>query len=162
METSTDTKNTITLSDRANSWQQNVFLSTYSPPLAVHFCQPWTRACIPRSWKAAWQSRTWISSTSLSSLLKHHPLPHYAHIHCLDSTKMQQVSMNVSGCHFSAWRNLVTHLCFIHTSMSDIILTGCPSATICHTATKCHGIVVGMFSLYCHTTTICLWGCGPT
>ena len=31
---------------------------------------------------------------------KHHPPPHCTHIHCLDSTDVQQVSMNVSGCHF--------------------------------------------------------------
>ena len=30
----------------------------------------------------------------------HHSLPHSAHIHCLVSINIQQVSMNVSGCHF--------------------------------------------------------------
>jgi len=41
------------------------------------------------------------------------------------------------GATFSAWRNSVTHLCFISTSMSDIILSGCPSAAICQMATTC-------------------------
>ena len=30
----------------------------------------------------------------------------------------------------------MAHLCFIHASMSDAILSGCLSAAICHTATK--------------------------
>ena len=36
---------------------------------------------------------------------------------------------------FPAWRNSVTHFCFIRTSMSDAIWSDCPSAAICHTAT---------------------------
>jgi len=34
------------------------------------------------------------------------------------------------------WRNSVAHLCFICTSMSDGILSDCPSTAICHTTTK--------------------------
>ena len=30
----------------------------------------------------------------------HHPPPHCAHIHCLVSTNVQQMSMNVNGCNF--------------------------------------------------------------
>ena len=45
--------------------------------------------------------------------------------------------------------------CFIHTSMSDTILSDCPSA-ICRIATKRNGILVGRFNLYCHATNICL------
>ena len=37
---------------------------------------------------------------------------------------------------FSTWRNSIPHLRFIHTSMSDAILSDCPSAAICHTATN--------------------------
>jgi len=54
------------------------------------------------------------------------------------------------GAIFSAWRNSVTHLCFICTPMSDDILTNCPSAAICHTATKCNRILVERFNLDCH------------
>jgi len=42
---------------------------------------------------------------------------HCAHIHCLVSITAQQALMNVSGCHFSTWRNSFPHLCFVHTSM---------------------------------------------
>ena len=58
---------------------------------------------------------------------------------------------------FSAWRNPVTHLCFIYTSISGTILSDCPSAAVCHTATTRNKILVGRFSLYHHSTTICLW-----
>jgi len=44
----------------------------------------------------------------------------------------------------------VTYLCFTHASMSDAILSDCLSASFCHTATKCNGILVERFSLYCH------------
>jgi len=47
---------------------------------------------------------------------------------------------------FSTWRNSVTHLCFICTSTSDVILSDCLSAAICHMATKCNGILVGRFN----------------
>jgi len=57
---------------------------------------------------------------------------------------------------FPAWMNSVTPLCFICISMSDTILSDCPFAAICHTATKCNGVLVGRFSLYCHITNISL------
>ena len=59
---------------------------------------------------------------------------------------------------FSAWRNLMSHLSFIHTSTLDAILSDWP-ATITYTATKCNGEYVGRFSLYYHTISI--WHCGP-
>ena len=71
-------------------------------------------------------------------------------------------SASVSECHwapfFSTWGNSVPQLCFIHTSMSAIILSDFPSAAICHTATKCNGILVGRFNLYFRATNICLRG----
>ena len=35
----------------------------------------------------------------------------------------------------------MTHFFFIHSSTSDAILSDCPSAVICHTATMCNGIL---------------------
>ena len=70
--------------------------------------------------------------------------------------KYQWMSMGV------IWRNLVPQICFICTSMSYTILSNCPSAAICHTETKCSGILVRRFNPYCHTTNIHLWYCGPT
>jgi hypothetical protein len=47
-------------------------------------------------------------------------------------------------------------LCFIRTFMSDAILSDCPSAVICRTATKFNGILAARFNLYCHINNICL------
>jgi len=52
------------------------------------------------------------------------------------------------------WRQWVTHLCSIRTSMSDIVVSDHPSAAICHTATTWNGMLVGRFSLDCHPTNI--------
>ena len=57
------------------------------------------------------------------------------------------------GALFSMQRNSVTHLCSIHTSTSDHILSD--SAAICHAATTRNGSSVGRFSLCFHTTAIC-------
>uniref|UniRef100_A0A8C2TLL4 Uncharacterized protein n=1 Tax=Coturnix japonica TaxID=93934 RepID=A0A8C2TLL4_COTJA len=79
---------------------------------------------------------------------------HLNSIYCLVSINIHQAPMTVNGCHFfSTWRNSVPLLCFILTSTSDTILSGCPSAAICHTATTCNGIVVGRFSLCWHQST---------
>ena len=59
-----------------------------------------------------------------------------------------------AGAVFFSFRKSVPHLCSIHTSMSDAIVSDCPSAAICHTATKWNGILVETFSLYCHTTNM--------
>jgi len=53
---------------------------------------------------------------------------------------------------FSAWRNSMTHHCFIRTSILDTIVSDCPFPAICCTATKCNRILVGRFNL----TAICL------
>ena len=52
------------------------------------------------------------------------------------------------------WRQWVTHLCSICTSMSDIVVSDHPSAAICHTATTWNGMLVGRFNLDCHPTNI--------
>ena len=74
-------------------------------------------------------------------------------------SKRQWISVAII---FSTWRSLMTHLCFRCTSMSDTILSDCPSDAICHTATTCNGILVGRFNLYCCATNIHLWCPGLT
>jgi len=63
--------------------------------------------------------------------------------------KCRWISM---GTIFSAQRNSVALVCFIPTSVSYVILSDCPSAAICHVATKCNGTLVRRFNLYYHTT----------
>ena len=87
---------------------------------------------------------------------KVHPLPHCTCIHCLVSINVQQVLMNIRGCSFSFFCMeefndtpvLRMHFHVRYDGRSD-----CPSAAVCHTATKCNGILVGWFNFYCHTTT---------
>jgi len=99
---------------------------------------------------------------SLSPVLKRHPPPHCAHIHCLVSINVQQMLMVVSGCNFSCMEKFnSTHLLHMH-FMSDAVLLAYPSAAICHTSTTCNGILVGRLSFYCHTANICLCCGGPT
>jgi len=76
---------------------------------------------------------------------------------------------SMNGCHwaqffsvFSCMENSMTPLCFIRTPMSDTTQSDCPSAGICYTATKCKGILLERFNLYCHTTIICLYHHGPS
>jgi len=77
---------------------------------------------------------------------------------------LQKHSASINECQwvpFFKFRRIQSHTCFIWTSMSDINLSDCPPAATCLVARKCNEILVGMFSLYCHTTTIHLWCCVP-
>jgi len=105
--------------------------------------------------KYAWSSRLQLAfHIAVSTAETQQPMPHCAHIHWFVCTNVQQASINVNGCNFF-W-NGKPHLCFICTSITDAIVSDCPSAAICHTATKCNGILAGRFNLYCHTANICL------
>ena len=68
-----------------------------------------------------------------------HVPPHCAHIYCLVSINIQQVSTNVSGSNFFHIEEFNDIPFFINTFMSDTILSGCHSTAICHTATKWNG-----------------------
>jgi len=64
------------------------------------------------------------------------------------------------GAIVSVWTNSVPPLHFIYTSMSDTVLSDCPSAAICHTAATWNGILVGRFKTllpYHQHSTLTLW-----
>ena len=61
----------------------------------------------------------------------------------------------------SSWSNSVPPHCFMCTSVSDAIVADCPSAANCHVETMWNGILVGKFILFCQTTNVRLWYCGP-
>ena len=151
METTTDTKTTITLLDIS---YKTLFFHiittisyTFSPVMNKNLHAVLVKICTSRG-----------DPLSLSALLKCTTLClHCAHIHCLSLHTFSKRQWMSRGASFSAWRNSVTHLCFICTSISDTILSDFPSAAICHTAVKCNGILVGRFSLYCHNINIHLW-----
>lgn len=47
----------------------------------------------------------------------------------------------------------MTYLYFVRTSMSDIVVSHCPSVAIYHKATTCNSILGGRFNLYRHATS---------
>ena len=122
----------------------------------------WADCVLIISWcdSCMWLSGTWIVfHITVTTAEMHHPLPHCADIHCLVSIKIQKVSMTILF--FCMEKFNSTPLPHMH-SMSDAILSDCPSAAICHMARKCNGILAGRFNPYCHTTNIHLWYHGPT
>ena len=74
-------------------------------------------------------------------------------------SKHHWMSMGAIFFHMEEIRDTPLLIC---TSMSDAIVSDCPSAVICHMATTFNGILVGRFNFYCHTTNIHLWHYGPT
>jgi len=65
------------------------------------------------------------------------------------------------GAIFPTWRNSVPSLYLIHASMSDAIVSDCPTAANCYMATS-NRKLEGRFSLYCHLTNNYFWCHGPT
>ena len=104
----------------------------------MHFCQQCKRACIPCSEKSAPVVVAVTVTVPVTPAEMHNPPPHCGHIHCLVSINIKQASVSVNGClFFSAWRNSVTHFCFIWLPCQTSFYQ-CPSAAICHTATICN------------------------
>ena len=152
------TKSTVALFGRTNSQLQStlfpdschhylcIFASNEQEPACCAFkiyMTIWNVACLSHCSCHYWNAppTTSVCTHSLFGLQKH--------------------SASINECQwvqfFYTWRNSVTHLGFIHTSVSDTTLSVCPSATICHMATTCKGVLVGRFSLYCCTTSIHFW-----
>ena len=125
-----------------------------SPLLAVHFHQWWTGACIQYLIKSEPVEVIQYKST----LLKY--TTHFLAVWS-PSVFSKGWWMSMSAI-FSAWRNSVPQLCFIHTSTLVAMLSDCPSAAVCCMATTCNGILMGRFNLCCHTTNIWLWHCGQS
>ena len=158
METTTDAKSTITLFDIANSQLQTLFFNTVTI-ISYAFSPAKNKQPTCCAHKNLHQQR-WPTVTVITAEM-HHPPPHCTHTHCLISINVQQAGMSMGAIFFNfiyfAWRNSIIHLCFICSSMSETILSDCPSAAIYCTATKHNEILVGKFSFYCHTTNILPW-----
>jgi len=94
---------------------------------------------------------------------KHHPSYHCAHIHWLVFINVQQVSVDVSSCHFFCMEEFsdtpLLHLHF-HVRQHFVNLSIC-----CHLShsnkMEWNGMLLGKFNLYFHTINIHLWYCGP-
>ena len=86
---------------------------------------------MPRSSKSAPAEVTTITVTTAET--NHPPL-----------FGLHKCSASIDECQwvpFFQHGGIYHHLCFIHTSMSDAILSDCPSAAICCTATICDQIL---------------------
>ena len=105
METTTDTKSTVTLSCRANSQVQNtLFQLSRHHSLCIFTTDEQEPACHAHS--NLHQQRC----PTVTTAEMHHSPPHCAHIHCLVSINVQQTSVNVNRCCFFHMKDFsVTH-----------------------------------------------------
>ena len=92
METTKDRRITRTLFHRENSHLQNA--SSHHHYHGIFSSNEQKPAC--HAHKKLSRCR-WPTVTTAET---HHPSPHCAHIHCSDSITVQQVSVNISECHF--------------------------------------------------------------
>ena len=147
METTTDTKSTITLFHRAHAKLQNTIFNTtisigcvFSPVINRHLHAALRKIYSSRG------ATLFYSVSPLTTSLYSHPL-----------FGLHQCSLSIDKCQrchfFSTWMNFMTHLCFICASMPD---SNFVSAALCCTARVWTGILSGRFSLCCHITNICL------
>lgn len=123
----------------SRSWQLCVQSSFYSceysrhPPSTnchISILTPSFRVLL--SWYSAPSVVSWMLSADL------HGWPDQMHFFswcdsCASPPRMWWLSMSTI---FSTWRNSMTQLSSIHTSMSDITYSDCPTAAFCHTSTK--------------------------
>ena len=101
IETTTNTKSTTLLLDRANSPLQNTIFQ-YSHHHQMFCVDEWIKMLfILWCGNCAWLSRIQlVFDINDARAETQHPLPRCAHIHCLVSINVEQASVNVSGCHF--------------------------------------------------------------
>ena len=136
METTTDTKRTITLSNRTHSQLQTLLLSTLTttaksaPVQMTHYSHSWNAPPAAS-----------LCSCPLLGL----------HKHSVSTDEWQWVPFLFKG----------MPLLQVHFHFSAILSVRC-SAVICPTATTCNGILVEWFSPYCHITNIHFWYHGST
>jgi len=140
METTTDTKSTIILFDRATSQPQNTIFNI-GTIISCSFLLAMNKSLYAMPINICTSGRDALS---------------------LDFINVQQISMHVNGGHFFYMGEFVsTPLLHLHFRVRRH-LSQCPSAAICHTATERSRTLVGRSILYCHTTNIHLWHHRPT
>jgi len=155
METTTDTNNTITPLDRAKFIESSLFCFAFSSNMnnSLHAILMKICTAICMAFPSHHCHHCWCTPPTIS--LCSHPL-----------IIQRDYSASVNECQWMPFvpqkKHSMTHLCFIYTSMSDTILSDCPSAAIHHTATKCNGILSGRFIFYCYISNIFFWHPGPT
>ena len=134
MGTTADTKSTLASFDRANSQLQNIF-----QPSHHIIC-----AFLPMMNKS--QHAVFIKVCTGRGDPLFHMMASLLGKCCPYSLSFTSPSFFLTG-HF-------TDTPFIHTSMSDAILSDCPSAAICHMEATCNEILEGRVSVHCHAINI--------
>ena len=138
METATGTKSKITLFDRVFSiWEFALFQYGHCHYLCIFASSEQEPVCCARKHM---RQRRWCTITAAEM---QHPLSSSV----WPPETFSKHWWLLVGSIFSTQRNLVPDFCFINTSMSDVILSDCPSAAICCKAIKCNGILVRRFNL---------------
>jgi len=137
METTTAMKRTITLFDRKNYQLQNtVFQHSHDRLLCITASNEQKPACYAHK---SLHDRPEHGLSFTSSLWLPKRITYCLTVLTSTSWSPETLSkhqwMSV-GAIFSPWRNSMTHLSLICAFMSDAILSDCPSAAICHMATK--------------------------
>ena len=91
------------------------YLSTQSPPLAMHFHQPWARALRFVVWQLCMAIWNMACLSHCSPHCWNSPPTHCANTYCLIFINVQQASVNANGCHFSCMEEFSsTHLLHAH------------------------------------------------
>jgi len=151
METTKDTKSTITLLDRENSQlQKTIFQHSQHHQLCIFNSYEQEPSCHTHE-DLYYEGDPLSLSPRLKCTTYRLTVPTSTVWSPLMFSKCRWMSVAAI---FSAWSNSVPHLCYIPTPMLDAVVSDCPSAAICHSATTCNRILVGRFNLYCPTTNI--------
>ena len=150
METTTDTKSTITLFNRANSQLHNYFSVTTT--ISCVFLPAMNMSLHAALLKISTSRGDPLMRSPLLKPTTHHFTVLMSPVSSLIFSKHQWMSMGAIFPHME-----MTHLCFMHTPTSDIILSDCHLTEICCTETKYNRILVERLNLYCCTTNIHLW-----
>lgn len=117
------------------------FFATPSPLLAMHFQHQRKKSsllvkmCTSRGYPLLHRGYDGLCFTSLLALLKGTAYYLTMLTSTVQSAEMFSRCRWMSVCavfiFFSMWRNLIPHLCFTHTYMSNAMLSNCPSSAIC-------------------------------
>ena len=167
MKTITDTKSTITLFDRVNSQLQNTIFQHHHAHWYIHtdeltekfFCDVTIMHGCPEHSLSSTSlcHHCWNTPPTTSQCLQ----PLFGLHQCSANVKCNQVTffphVGIQW-HTFASSTLPCHI----VRMPLVILSECPSAAICHTATKCNGILVGRVNPHCYTINTGLWCQGLT
>jgi len=145
-ETTTDTERRFPATKCYLSWQ--------APPLTA-FSPAMNKGHTPKNLC----HQRWFT-VAVGTAETRNPLPHCTHI----QFGLHRHSLNIDKCprvQLFPHRGSQGHSFAPSPSISDAILSECPSATVCHTATPYKGILAGKFILRCRTTNS-RWHRGPT